>query len=152
MMIKAIDTRYNNHLFRSRLEARWAVYFDKLSVKWEYEPEGYELPSGRYLPDFRLTDHGLYAEIKPEPTTDPRWADFVAIIQKPLIILTGLPALRTYPIVHPDDIIRPTEGFLVAGYDRKYFPVWYGDANYYKDDLEYRDAIQAACSARFENY
>lgn len=51
-MIKAIETRYKGYRFRSRLEARWAVFFDRLGLRWEYEPEGYELPSGRYLPDF----------------------------------------------------------------------------------------------------
>ena len=51
--IKAIETRYKGYLFRSRLEARWAVFFDALGIKWEYEPEGVVLPDGtRYLPDF----------------------------------------------------------------------------------------------------
>jgi hypothetical protein len=59
--IKAIETSYRGYRFRSRLEARWAVFFDTLGVKWEYEPEGFELPDGdRYLPDFRLLS-GAYA-------------------------------------------------------------------------------------------
>ena len=41
--IKAIETRYAGYRFRSRLEARWAVFFDTLGLKWQYEPEGYEL-------------------------------------------------------------------------------------------------------------
>ena len=56
--IKAIQTRYNGYLFRSRLEARWAVFFDACGVEWEYEPEGYDLGDGMfYLPDFLL--HGV---------------------------------------------------------------------------------------------
>lgn len=43
--IKAIKTEYKGYRFRSRLEARWAVFFDALGVRWEYEKEGYELPS-----------------------------------------------------------------------------------------------------------
>ena len=55
-MIKAIETRYKGYNFRSRLEARWAVFFDALGIAWEYEPEGFELPDGtRYLPDFKVT-------------------------------------------------------------------------------------------------
>ena len=55
MDIKPIETYYNGYRFRSRLEARWAVFFDALGVKYEYEPEGFKLPSGRmYLPDFRV--------------------------------------------------------------------------------------------------
>ena len=30
--IKAIQTEYNGYLFRSRLEARWAVFFDACGV------------------------------------------------------------------------------------------------------------------------
>lgn len=55
MDIKPIETIYKGYRFRSRLEARWAVFFDALGVEWEYEPEGFNLPSGRkYLPDFRV--------------------------------------------------------------------------------------------------
>ena len=52
--VKAIDTEYAGHNFRYRLEAHWAVFFDSLGIRWEYEPEGYETPAGRYLPDFLL--------------------------------------------------------------------------------------------------
>ena len=37
MEIKAIDTFYNDHLFRSRLEARWAVFFDAMKLPFRYE-------------------------------------------------------------------------------------------------------------------
>lgn len=57
--IKAIETIYNGYRFRSRLEARWAVFFDALGINYEYEPEGFELPSGkRYLPDFKVKCYG----------------------------------------------------------------------------------------------
>ena len=56
--IKAIQTKYKGYLFRSRLEARWAVFFDCCGVEYEYEPEGYDLGNGlMYLPDFLL--HGV---------------------------------------------------------------------------------------------
>lgn len=85
MDIQPIETTYRGYRFRSRLEARWAVFFDALGVKWEYEPEGFDLPGGeRYLPDFYLPDVGIYVEIKPRefhnrmptfhrPLTDPDW-------------------------------------------------------------------------------
>lgn len=41
MIAQAIDTRYRGYLFRSRLEARWAVYFDAIGLRWEYEREGF---------------------------------------------------------------------------------------------------------------
>ncbi len=64
--MKPINTQYKGYLFRSRLEARWAVFFDALGIEWEYEPEGYELQDGtRYLPDFLLkTREPCWIEIK----------------------------------------------------------------------------------------
>jgi hypothetical protein len=32
MAVRAIKTEYKGYLFRSRLEARWAVFFDVLSI------------------------------------------------------------------------------------------------------------------------
>ena len=65
-MIKAIETVYNGYRFRSRLEARWAVFFDALGIRYEYEPEGYELGYCQYLPDFYLTNERVFIEIKPD--------------------------------------------------------------------------------------
>lgn len=70
-MLKAIETVYKGYKFRSRLEARWAVFFDALGITWEYEPDGYDLGRfGRYLPDFHLPQFDTIAEVKPTlPTT-----------------------------------------------------------------------------------
>lgn len=77
--IKAIETRYNGYRFRSRTEARWAVFFDALGVAYKYEPDGYELGQTangmkffcehqmeiqRYLPDFYLPDYDMWVEVK----------------------------------------------------------------------------------------
>jgi len=67
MDIKPIETAYNGYLFRSRLEARWAVFFDELGIKYEYEPEGFDLGEhGWYLPDFWLPENNIWVEIKPK--------------------------------------------------------------------------------------
>ena len=80
-----IGTRYAGCHFRSRLEARWAVFFDALGVRWEYEREGFEweaghhdgpyggvdLLGGRYLPDFWLPGLDTFYEVKgPQPTSE----------------------------------------------------------------------------------
>ena len=52
--IPAIQTEAFGCLFRSRLEARCAVFLEAMGLRWDYEPEGFELPSGRYLPDFKV--------------------------------------------------------------------------------------------------
>lgn len=65
-MLKAIETRYQGYRMRSRLEARWAVFFDALDIPYEYEKEGYELgEAGWYLPDFWLPKLDCWVEIKP---------------------------------------------------------------------------------------
>lgn len=81
-MIKAIETHYNGYRFRSRLEARWAVFFDALGVRYEYEPEGFELSTGWYLPDFWLPELNLYAEIKSSNENIYAWEHVNGIFQK----------------------------------------------------------------------
>ncbi len=69
-MLTPMETRYEGCLFRSRLEARWAVFFDVWGLKWRYEPDSFVLPSGRaYLPDFFLDGIG-YVECKPSKDMD----------------------------------------------------------------------------------
>ena len=69
--LKAIETVYNGYRFRSRLEARWAVFFDALGCKYEYEKEGYDLgEAGLYLPDFWLPEQKYWIEIKGAKPTD----------------------------------------------------------------------------------
>ena len=65
MVIKAIETEYKGYKFRSRLEARWAVFFDNAGIEWMYEPEGYKLSDGTmYLPDFYLPGPDCFFEVK----------------------------------------------------------------------------------------
>ncbi len=85
MTIRAIETRYAGHKFRSRLEARWAVFFDALKLPWQYEPQGYAITdpwddeSRAYLPDFYLPTLDAWAEVKGDPNgVDwPLWATAV---------------------------------------------------------------------------
>ena len=51
---------YSGCLFRSRLEATWAAFFDICGLKWVYEP--FDLPG--WSPDFLIQDKVL-AEVKP---------------------------------------------------------------------------------------
>jgi hypothetical protein len=70
--LKALPSEYRGCVFRSRLEARTAYYFDLLGIQWGYEPEGYALPCGNYAPDFFCTavdkydkEHRFFVEVKP---------------------------------------------------------------------------------------
>lgn len=73
--LKAIETRYKGYRFRSRLEARWAVFFEALGLQWDYEVQGYDLDGTWYLPDFRLPQVDLFVETKSDdwfPGADPK--------------------------------------------------------------------------------
>lgn len=100
--LKPIDTRYAGHLFRSRLEARWAVFFDCLDLEWQYEVEGFQLPGDiYYLPDFRITTpqgHARWVEVKPAHVkSDPKFDAFVEAL-------------------HPDgQVTETTDAALVSG-------------------------------------
>jgi hypothetical protein len=61
----AIETVYAETRFRSRLEARWAVFFDLVGWPWAYEP----IDLTGYIPDFVLSFHRpLLVEVKPAVT------------------------------------------------------------------------------------
>jgi len=104
--IKAITTNYNGYRFRSRLEARWAVFFDSLGIDWLYEPEGFALANGEaYLPDFFLPTFsgGIWVEVK-FPGGDVSKAHQFAKEGKGLMwICEGVPECRTYPVYSQDD-------------------------------------------------
>jgi hypothetical protein len=70
MTLRALETHAFGYRFRSRLEARWAVFFNRLGVAWEYEPQGFDIGGEAYLPDFRIVTGDLvyWYEIKPKGT------------------------------------------------------------------------------------
>src|SRR6266567_237032 len=91
-MIKAIETIYNGYRFRSRIEARWAVFFDTLGIPYEYEKEGYDLDGVRYLPDFWLPEQEYWIEIKGQEPTE---AEHIKALQ-----LAQSSSHPPYPPVH----------------------------------------------------
>lgn len=72
--LRSLHTRYAGCHFRSRLEARWAVFFERAGIEWEYEPQGYTVSrritnpwaddTFNYLPDFWLPSAGVFVEVK----------------------------------------------------------------------------------------
>jgi hypothetical protein len=81
--IKSKRTIYNGNSFRSKLEARWAVFFDSLGLGYQYEPEYDEVYEGVwYKPDFRIPSLNCHIEIKPKKPNERAllkaagWADF----------------------------------------------------------------------------
>jgi len=106
--IKAIETRYAGCRFRSRLEARWAVFWDHLEIRWEYEPQGYVIDGRPYLPDFWLPELQTWAEVKgsDQDNFEGEHVDLCRGLANaeghPVILLTGPPEARFYSRFAPD--------------------------------------------------
>jgi hypothetical protein len=103
--VKAIETVYKGSIYRSRLEARWAVAFEALGWRYTYEPEGFETADYTYLPDFWVDDLESFVEIKPRPSTSEikrqlrkalRIQDDMAANGIMLLVLAGDPRLDSY--------------------------------------------------------
>lgn len=155
--IKAIKTVYADHLFRSRLEARWAVYFDALGIKWEYESEGYAVNGSAYLPDFYFPELDFYGEVKPADFGDTdlaKWTAFAEAIRKPLVIFEGLPHAKDCRAFYYD-------GLVFTDYQRvipfahltreKYGMFWHcGNPENWSAYQPYRAAISKAKQKQFE--
>jgi hypothetical protein len=105
-----LETRHNGYFFRSRLEARWAVFLDTLDIKYLYEPQGFKLHSGCYLPDFFLPQISMWAEVKPMRFTaveKDKCKDLVDATGHPCLMLPGPPDFCTYRALHS---LRAEEG------------------------------------------
>lgn len=60
--MRSYPTNFEGTQFRSRLEARWAAFFDLKGWRWEYEP--FDLDG--YIPDFViLAKRPILVEVKP---------------------------------------------------------------------------------------
>ena len=104
-MIKSIDTQYNGYKFRSRLEARWAVFFDALDIVYEYEPEGYQLENGEYyLPDFWLPEFETFVEVKHIGGDSSKAQVFAKGVKYPVWFAEGLPEFKYYEFFEVDGI------------------------------------------------
>lgn len=163
-MIKAIETRYKGYRFRSRLEARWAVFFDALDIEWQYEPEGFELPDGtRYLPDFYLPrfNGGLWCEVKPKGDPAKKALAFSDEAGKALLLLDGEPAPRVYQLFYPGEPgieVCFNEGYLPLtnqSEQRLFLQPGYEDRDGRISEADFGSVLMAAVysarSARFEH-
>ncbi|MEM7666737.1 MAG: hypothetical protein AAF250_12850 [Pseudomonadota bacterium] len=92
-----LPTTYKGVRFRSRAEARWAVAFDKLRLDWDYEPEGFELAHGWYLPDFYIPYWDAYFEVKGRKPNSSE-----ILLADDLSVFTWKPVIVTHGPPHPD--------------------------------------------------
>lgn len=82
--LRSLPTYYKGITFRSRLEARWAIVFDQLGIRWEYEPEAFQIDhyesSFGYLPDFYIPELDCFVEVKGH-LTDTEYVRLMQIAQ-----------------------------------------------------------------------
>lgn len=64
MNARHIQTYYNGIKYRSRTEARWALFFDKMGWTPDYEMEGFDVGGEWYLPDFYVPEINSFCEVK----------------------------------------------------------------------------------------
>jgi hypothetical protein len=146
--IAPIPTRYADCHFRSRQEAKWAVFFDAAKITWQYEPQGYALPSGNYLPDFRIQaapqgDVWTWFEVKPaidlnKPLIpDPRWGELARLSGSVIVVAEGMHR-------GGDDCLKShrSTAFSPHGAQARVDGLW--------RLAKFQDAWSAANSARFE--
>jgi len=171
-----IDTPYGGCLFRSRLEARWAVFFDKMDIKWEYEPELFSLTYGAYLPDFWLPcfSGGIFAEVKHEGGNISKAIAFSIEYKYMVWMCIGPPDFKEYDVYDGGGINSPTGNPFIM----KAIPLFaeaYGENRFFtcpeldlqptgirskenlkhltgEDGEKYITAVKAAQSARFGIY
>lgn len=114
---RGIATTYRGTRFRSRLEARWAVFFDLVEWSWVYEP----IDAGGWIPDFLVSGpFPFLVEVGPCITTP----EYVA---KGAKARTAYPTTRTLHGTGDDGIWidRPDRWTLITGVTPVYEePAW----------------------------
>ena len=169
-MIKAKPTMYKNILFRSRLEAKWAVFFDEMGITWQYEPGIYKVPINgyfiKYTPDFALLNvktqqeitHPLYVEVKGVNHYYEIYEKERQILESfgssnSLIILGTFPMNINYLFQEPDFLCN---FFLINGQDMPCFFSKYNGEPWLVDKYrvmqncqETNNALYMACNACF---
>jgi hypothetical protein len=153
--MKAINTHFDNLYFRSRLEARWAVYFKSLGIEYVYEMEGYNFDGFNYLPDFYFPKYDFYGEVKHEHFGDvdaKKWNSFVTNIKKPLIIFDGMPNVKPLKSLFWEEAIL-TEYNTIPFCDllKESFGYFFHGGEDWSDFEPYKSAVSNARKARFEH-
>jgi hypothetical protein len=112
----SIQQEYSGTTYRSRTEARWAVLMDAAGVGFQYEPEGYALVSGWYVPDFWVSGLNAFLEVKPEDLEigpghyiRERFLaeDLASLKKKPVLVACGWPHDEMNLVYFEPDRIMP---------------------------------------------
>lgn len=118
--MEAIGTIYKGVRFRSRLEARWAVFFDECGIVWEYEPETFKLNNGiLYCPDFYIKEMDTYVEIKPTKKLNEIELKKLELFEFTIVLVIGFPLENEWKLFMQDN-----NGFDWLVYPWRYTDHW----------------------------
>lgn len=99
--IQAIPTTYDGYTFRSKTEAKWALFFNKIGLPYTHELDGYQISKYRgYLPDFYTEKNGgWFIEVKGSPRiiTTQEWAKIKALNKNPPLNAKGVILVCGHP-------------------------------------------------------
>lgn len=165
-MVEAIETHYRGYKFRSRLEARWVVFFNHMAITFQYEPEGFKLTSGWYLPDFWLPQVEMWAEVKQNTFDKHEYALAFELSEStgfPCLMLVGGPDFKPYKSVtvvegvdESGKLVRDDIEILyclVSDYlqDGNFFYCETHDQVLDNYGTDYKEAVRAARGERFDS-
>lgn len=126
--IKSKPTIYKGTKYRSRLEARWAAFFDLLGWRHQYEP--YDFPG--WTPDFVIygsKERLLFIEVK--PVVDK------TIAQEYAIKLRNVRPTVNAIMISPDFDEDGFGGPILAGYQ-----ISHKDESYYDKEGQFMEAFE----------
>jgi hypothetical protein len=162
--IKAIPVWLNGYRFRSKLEGRWAAFFNDIGIEYDYEPQGFKLKDGTcYLPDFWLPWCRVFAEVKPtDPTPEERLKCELTVMATGglFLYLAGYPDFRAYEGVSCDSGMLTTASYSLDIHSnfKSYFEqhrLWsepsFEDLAEENCSIRYRDAVHSARREKFNS-
>lgn len=118
--IAAIPTVYKGIKFKSRVEARWAVFFDLCGLRWEYEKEKLDTGYQVYIPDFHVFGRDVYGgttktlvEIKGKAPSEAEVSKLQNVSRADAFILVGPPSTSQCVCLFDDGAGRArTDGYI----------------------------------------
>lgn len=134
MMVNYSETHnfeYKGNNFRSKLAAKWAVFFDAMGIIYEYEPECIELSETlKFIPTFKIKVYtpnydkyvDYYVKVTKNPLDEYQMEQIYSLVRmkkESLLLLEGPPDLVHYLEYFPCDVIR-VESVSVVFDDTKY--------------------------------
>jgi hypothetical protein len=156
--MKVIPTIFDGIKFRSRLEARWAVFFKKIGIEYEWEPESFGLDETAYIPDFYLSNFngGVYCEVKIVGGDFSKAYLFTEKTGLGIWLCEGPPGFRTYEYLKKFDEETIESITVIPMYDHGFYekrfwwePGFNGDFPPEDVPEAFREAVRSANNERF---